>query len=226
MDSISVIIPCYNQMNYLFDAVTSILEQQISDLEIIIVDDGSTDISHAVLNDLKQDSRIKIFMQDNQGAASARNLGIKNATKPYLAFLDADDVWLSGKISHQLKEMQDAHVQMVFTYIEQFISPELMTEALKNKPIKNQIMPGKCLSTMLTSRDVFKVVGLFDESLKVGEFIAWNLKTKAHAISEKTIDKVYARRRIHKNNSSYRNKAHRQDYLRILKARQQQVEEG
>lgn len=100
MAKISVIIPVYNTQKYLRECLDSVVNQTLTDIEIICVDDGSTDNSINILNEYKeQDSRIKVLTQRNTGAAVARNNGILHATGEYLYFTDSDDY-----ISHSLLE--------------------------------------------------------------------------------------------------------------------------
>ncbi len=88
----SVIIPLYNKRKYIYKAVQSVLSQSLTDFELIIVDDGSTDKSLDIVRSFK-DPRINILVQNNQGVSSARNNGVKKAKYDYIAFLDADDWW-------------------------------------------------------------------------------------------------------------------------------------
>lgn len=88
---ISVIMPCFNAEKYLAEAIESVLEQTFKDIELIIVDDGSTDGSAAVLG--RYSSRIKLLRQENRGPMYARNRGIAEASGEFVAFLDADDFW-------------------------------------------------------------------------------------------------------------------------------------
>lgn len=98
---VSVIIPFYNRIDYLMDAVNSVLQQTHPNIELIVVNDGSTeDISSVV--ELCKKRGIKLLHQDNYGAGAARNLGIDNATGEYIAFLDSDDMFLPHKIEKQL----------------------------------------------------------------------------------------------------------------------------
>ncbi len=101
---VSVIIPCFNGAQYLEEAVKSVANQTHKKLECIIVDDGSTDNTHQLCQNLiKKDSRIKYVYQRNQGPASARNRGIKESKGDWIQLLDADD-WLNeNKIKFQLK---------------------------------------------------------------------------------------------------------------------------
>ena len=98
MKKVSIIIPLYNEEKYIKDAINSILEQDYSNYEIIVIDDGSTDNSYNIVNNIK-DKRIKLFrFKKNKGVGEARNLGIKKASGDYLAFLDADDYWEKDKL--------------------------------------------------------------------------------------------------------------------------------
>ena len=92
MVKISVIVPVYNCENYLEESINSILNQTFKDIEIICVDDGSTDNSLSILNNIaSNDSRLKVSSQENQGPSTIRNYGLKNALGDYLYFFDADD---------------------------------------------------------------------------------------------------------------------------------------
>ena len=88
----SIIIPLYNKAEYIVETIKSVLNQSFTDFEVIIVDDASTDGSLHLAEKIK-DSRIRIFTKANEGVSAARNFGISKATRPILAFLDADDKW-------------------------------------------------------------------------------------------------------------------------------------
>ena len=93
MPLFSVIIPTYNRAALLREALDSVFAQSFTDYEVIVVDDGSTDETAAVV--ASYGSRIRYFQQQNQGPGAARNLGAKYATGEYIAFLDSDDLWFS-----------------------------------------------------------------------------------------------------------------------------------
>lgn len=102
---VSVIIPFFNRIPYLLEAIESVLNQTHKNLEIILVDDGSTDDIEGVRKVSAKDARIKYANQENKGVSVARNLGIGIATGEYIAFLDSDDLFLPNKIATQLREM-------------------------------------------------------------------------------------------------------------------------
>lgn len=88
----SIIIPVYNKEKFLRTTLLTVLNQTFQNYEIIVVNDGSTDRSLEILNDIKE-PRLKVFNQENQGAAVSRNVGMEKAAAPYFCFLDADDTW-------------------------------------------------------------------------------------------------------------------------------------
>lgn len=98
---LSVIIPAYNSDKFLPDAIMSVIDQTYKNWELIIIDDGSTDNTKTEAINFQSDTRIKVFRQQNQGPAAARNRGIKEAAGDNLSFLDADDIWDSNKLDLQ-----------------------------------------------------------------------------------------------------------------------------
>jgi glycosyltransferase involved in cell wall biosynthesis len=98
---VSVIIPAYNHAHYLPGAIQSVLDQTYQDFEILVVDDGSTDNTHEVVQRYA-DSRIRYIYQENRGLAASRNTGLRGARGDYVAFLDADDMFLPGKLAVQV----------------------------------------------------------------------------------------------------------------------------
>lgn len=110
---VSVIIPVYNTEKYLVEALNSVLSQTYKNIEVIAVDDGSTDTSPDILS--KYSDRIKILSQPNRGASAARNYGVSASSGEIIAFLDSDDLWDSNKIERQLAVLQN-HPEAVGVY--------------------------------------------------------------------------------------------------------------
>lgn len=114
---VSVIMPCYNAASYVRQSVTSVLNQTHSILELLIVDDGSTDDSADIIQDLcEKDDRIRfIKSEQNQGVAQARNKALTQAKGRFLAFLDADDLWRCDKLEQQLDFMLRQRIGFCYT---------------------------------------------------------------------------------------------------------------
>ena len=115
-EKVSIITSAYNASGTILETYESIKVQTFSNWEWLIVDDWSTDNTKEIIDDLaKKDDRIKVFQTEkNSGAASARNVAIEKASGKYIAFLDADDLWVSDKLETQLKFMNDN--EYAFTY--------------------------------------------------------------------------------------------------------------
>ena len=103
---ISVIIPTFNRENTILASVRSVLNQTVDDLEVLIIDDGSTDRTKTVVEEIT-DPRVRYIYQENSGACAARNNGIRHAHGQYIAFHDSDDIWHLHKLEKQLKIMEE-----------------------------------------------------------------------------------------------------------------------
>ncbi len=181
MPLLSAIIPTYNYGIFLKDAVTSVLNQTVSDLELIVVDDGSTDKTTEVIDSIK-DRRIHYHFQGNQGLAQARNTGIRLSSGKYLAFLDADDTWLPQKSAWQFQLFeQNPGAGLVYgSYRVVDIKGESLAvrnaEIVKanwlEKLVCGNYVAGSA-STSMVRRDVFVKAGLFDPNLAACE--DWDL---------------------------------------------------
>lgn len=112
---VSVVSPCYNSERHLEKLINCVIRQSVRVLEHIVIDDGSSDNTLAILSTLAEKySHIKVLSQDNAGAGSARNRGIEIASGKYIAFLDADDDWLEGKLESQISFMETNNVVFSF----------------------------------------------------------------------------------------------------------------
>ncbi len=171
---ISVIIPTHNRRLLVKRAVDSVLKQTYPNFEILLVDDGSTDKTRGLLDQI--DARLRYFFQENSGVACARNLGIRHARGEWLAFLDSDDYWLPNKLETQI----GFHEKMTDFKISQTNEIWIRRSIRVNATKKHEKLHGwifepslsLCLispSTVLISREVFDKIGLFDESLPVCE---------------------------------------------------------
>jgi glycosyltransferase involved in cell wall biosynthesis len=207
----------YNCERYLSQAIESVLAQTYQPIEIIVVDDGSTDDSAAVAKSFGD--IVKYERQQNSGAATARNRGVELAIGNFLAFLDADDFWIEDKLKCQMAAfVKDTELDVVFGYVKQFYSPEL-DDIIKQK-IKCPPEPiaGYHAGTMLIKRDSFLRVGQFERNWKVADFIDWYIKATEQGLKSSMLPEVLLHRRIHDTNMGISQRQSRIEYVRILKA--------
>ena len=136
--SISIIIPVYNVEKWLRRAVESLQKQTFDDFEIILVDDGSTDSSGVICDDLaRKDDRISVIHQQNAGAATARNNGIKQARGEYLYFMDGDD-WCESDmlyIMHRLASKHQLNLVVTGFYIDTYYDDDSIFQGFAMLPI-------------------------------------------------------------------------------------------
>jgi len=216
MPFISVIVPVYNRERYLAEAIESVFTQEYHQIEVIVVDDGSTDNSAEVANRFR--SKVKYFYQHRSGASAARNRGAVLSKGQYLAFLDSDDVWKENKLAYQIEAFHnDPNLDIVFGHVKQFYSPELDESMRRKIHCPTEKMPGYYSSTMMIKRKSFFRAGTFETGLKIGEFIDWYLKAKEHGLKSIMLPDIVAKRRIHTNNQSIQGKQYQSDLVRILK---------
>lgn len=174
---ISVIIPAYNYAQYLNETVMSVLNQTYKNLECIIVDDGSTDNTKNIISNLqKSDDRLIYIYQENQGLSAARNKGMKISSGDYIAFLDADDLWLKEKLENQIKKLFSHNADVVFSDFDYLKNNEIINNNEKDDSDNLDIYDfiKKCpirgsASSIMFKKSVFKEVGFFDTSLRAVE---------------------------------------------------------
>jgi glycosyltransferase involved in cell wall biosynthesis len=170
---VSVIIPNYNYAQYLPQALDSVVAQTYPNVEIIVVDDGSTDESHAILR--KYRDRIRLFQQHREGVSVARNRGAQESKGELIAFLDADDLWLPTKLERQVaKFIEDPDIGLVhcgweaidksgvvsdphLDGMDGWVAKELL---LLRRPAVHVVGSGA-----VVTRDVFEKIGGFDTRL-------------------------------------------------------------
>lgn len=216
-DSVSVVIPVYNGVRYLGEAIESVLAQTRRPAEVLVVDDGSTDGSSEQA--AAYGPPVSVLPQAHQGAAAARNAGVQAARHPLLAFLDADDLWAPDKLARQVAYLEaDAGLDMVFGQVAQFISPDMAPEDRARLDPLPPVMSGIHAGTLLIRRAAFLHVGYFDMQWRVGEFIDWYARAQLAGLRGYLLPEVLMWRRIHSDNMMRRQQQAQTDYARILKA--------
>src|SRR4051812_49334188 len=166
---ISVLIPTYNCADYLGAALESICRQTRRDFEIIVVDDGSDDTTRRVVESFPFD--VKYFYQENAGIGTARNRCVELAKGDFLAFLDADDVWLPKKLELQSRELEaDNTLEAVFGMLRQIPQAEWKPETSEQTCSARELIKGYAPGMMLIRRESFSRIGKFTENRTIGEF--------------------------------------------------------
>ena len=168
---ISVIIPTYNSARYISEAVNSVLEQTFKAFEVLVIDDGSTDETEAIMS--RYSAPVRYIRQQNAGVAAARNRGIEESRGRYVAFLDADDTWFPHKLERQLDALDKNRgcriCYSAFTVVDSTLAPLFINRsdrrdtALKDLLLRGNIVGSIC--TVLAERSLFSAVGGFDPTL-------------------------------------------------------------
>ena len=180
MELVSVIVTCYNKEKYIADTIISVLKQTYEKLELIIINDGSTDNSLEIIKSFT-DIRLKLIDTINSGVNAARNKGILASQGSIIAFLDGDDIWHRLKIESQLQYLTSNNLDMCFCdydtiddsgqinhSFEKVNFPLFNYEKLKSKILGGNVILGSA-SSVIASKAIIDKIGLFDEKLKWGE---------------------------------------------------------
>jgi GT2 family glycosyltransferase len=191
MSKISIIIPAYNQASYLDRAITSALGQQEADIEVVVVDDGSTDNSPEIIARYQTEPRFKSVRQPNAGLAAARNRGLVESTGKYICFLDADDFYTPDKCAKQAA-LLDANPDLGFVYcdftvVDENGVPQAQQGSVREiqRTLSGNIFPALAQSgyfpphTVMIRRQVLDRVGHFD--LELGGHADYDLWLRAAA---------------------------------------------
>lgn len=213
---VSVIIPAYNSERYVGEAIRSVLAQTYPAVEVIVVDDGSTEGTAAVV---KEFPGVRYDFQTNAGISAARNRGVALAGGEFYAFLDSDDIWVKEKLTLQMAALEsNPGLGMVFGHVRQFYSPEFEGDRHHMSALSEAPVPGHIPSTLLVTRDAFARVGLFETNWQIGEFANWYLRSQEQGIRGLMLPDFVVWRRIHGANNGKRQRDSITDYVRIIKA--------
>lgn len=221
---VSVLVPAYNAMEYLPETISSVLSQTYQNFEIIIVNDGSSDHIENWFEQLL-DQRIRLVSQSNQGLASARNTGLAEARGEYIAFIDADDLWLPTKLERQVSVLDSSpDIGLVYTWIDLIDEDgKPLGKVRKNRARGNVWLDltvhniVECGSVALVRRICFEKVGNFDSTLPFSCSEDWDmwLRIAAH-YSFEVVQEPLVRYRYHSTNLSSRWQAMDESFQIVL----------
>lgn len=226
-------MPAYNAQPFIENSIKSVLEQDYPNIELIVIDDGSKDGTPETAEQFG--SRVKVLRQKNAGPAAARNRGIAAASGNFIAFLDADDLWLPGKVSLQVKFLQDhPQVGVVFGGFLRWyprpdgsfltpLTPINLDTALKIIPehsgwIYTDLLLDSvvCIITAMIRRSVIETVGGLDESLRTGEdYDFWLRVSRQFRFDE--LDRTLAYYRMHAASTTKVPRKENNEYKVLLK---------
>jgi glycosyltransferase involved in cell wall biosynthesis len=206
---VSVIVPVYNRAHLVTETVASILGQTYRNIEIILINDGSTDDSLKVIQTLQQEHPdvIRIIDQENQGQIIARNQGIQQARGQYIAFLDSDDLWVPDKLELQMPLFDDG-VGLVYGGVELInedgettgfdaCDPAIQGEIYPQLLVKNRMTGG----SVMVLRAALDRVGVFDPEFSAAE--NWDLWLRICKVYQaRLVNKPVVKYRLHQNNMS------------------------
>ena len=210
---VSVIVPVYNGAKFLSEAVASIRQQNYHPLEIIIVDDGSTDETAELVTGLGKD--IRYAYQRNSGPAAARNKGLEMARGEIITFLDVDDLWPPDKLRIQVARLvNDPNLDVVLGRI-QFIRLPGAAEFQMQGP--NNTRVNVHLGSGAFRKSVFDKVGVFDETLRYSEDHDWFLRAREQGVSMTIVEQVTLHYRLHGNNMTQDKNAKGFQLTQVLK---------
>jgi glycosyltransferase involved in cell wall biosynthesis len=211
---VSVIIPVFNGERYLAEAIKSVLVQTSPPAEIIVVDDGSTDGSGEIVR--RFSPSVRYLRQTNQGPATARNVGVNAAQGEMLAFLDADDLWLPGKLAKQSAMLQQQNDGYVVCRFHPMLEPNVAWPAGLNRGYYESEPAGFLPSGLLVARRAWENVGPFDPFYRVGEDSEWFFRARKLKTPEGVVPEVLIYKRFHEQNLSLQATGH--ELLRGLRA--------
>lgn len=205
--SVSVLIPTYNRARFLPDAIRSVLGQTWTDLEVIVIDDGSTDDTATAVRTIA-DARVHYIRQPHGGLGHALNAGLRAARGHYIARLDSDDLWLPNMLEHEVAVLEaNPHLDVVYARGQGMNVNALplanvwgVPLAFPNDALRSMLYgDSTCVITIVARRHCFDSVGLYDESLPLGE--DWDMclrLARRHRFA--FLDEITARFRRHDDN--------------------------
>ncbi len=197
---VSVVIPVFNREGFIYQSVLSVLNQTYKNLELLIIDDASSDDTYFSIFHLIDNRKVCYYLlNENRGVSFARNYGVKKAKGEFIAFLDSDDLWLPEKLEKQIKYMSENNFKIcqtdeIWIRNNRFVNPKA-----KHKKIEGDIFLKSlqlCIvspSAVVIHREIFQNIGTFDENMLACEdYDLWlrvSLKYKVGLLNEKLIIK-------------------------------------
>lgn len=212
---VSVIVPVYAGERFLADALDSVRAQTYSNVETIVVDDGSPDGCAAIA---AARGDVRLLREPHGGVAAARNAGLRAARGELIAFLDQDDEWLPQRLERGVAAMaRRPELDFVMTHNEVTLMPGVVPPAWVQPSWLSEPIPGIIPSTWLVRRSAFARVGDFDTSFQTGCDTDWIARMKDAGLVAEMLPEALVRWRLHGANGSYDIEVMSSEYFRALR---------
>jgi len=221
---ISCVIPVFNGAAFLDQALESVFTQTHPAIEIVVVDDGSTDLTPQIVH-CYGDS-VRYVRQSNAGPSAARNTGIAHSTGDFVAFLDADDRWIPEKTALQVTHFEaDADLGICTSFQKNFWEDaQRATQEQASNATLSEPHPGAS-ATLMVRRQIFKEIGVFDPALQHRDTASWLLKARSAGVKTLEIRDVLVHRRLHESNlSRSRGQQDTRELLSLIRAKRNRSE--
>ena len=213
-DLVSVIIPAFNAASFIGSAVESVLSQDHPAIEIIVVDDGSSDDTVSIAESFGHP--VICYRQENGGPPVARNRGLAMASGEYVGFLDADDLYEPRRIALQIAKLR--HNPGADVAIGRLVREDLASapgEPMVFVPMETEERISLQLGACLFRRSVFERVGLMEKSLRHSDDLDWFMRARELGVSMLLHDDIVLHQRLHRNNMT-RDRAENLRFLPIM----------
>jgi len=210
--TVGVVIAAWNAERWLGEALDSVLAQEHPPIDIVVVDDGSSDRSAAIAE--RYGPPVRVVRQPNAGIGAARNRGVELVAGELVSFLDADDLMTPASLACRAEVLaREPAIDMVFGQVRRFGEIVQGAPAALNEP-----QPGHFPSAMLLRRAALARVGPFATDTHVAEGLDWLLRARELHLGELTLSDQILWRRVHGGNNSLRHRAEIGEFARALKA--------
>lgn len=210
--TVGVVIPAWNAERWLGEALESVLAQEHPPLDVVVVDDGSSDSSAAIAE--SYGPPVRVLRQENAGIGAARNSGVGLVQGELVTFLDADDLLTPTSLACRVEVLvRRPEIDIVFGHVRRF------SERRDGAPVAlNEVQPGHVPAIMLVRRAALERVGPFLTDTHVAEGLDWLLRARELGLGELTLADQVLWRRVHGENNSLRNRAEIGEFAHALKA--------
>lgn len=196
---VSVIIPLYNGERFLAEALDSVRAQDYGAVEVVVMDDGSTDSGPGIV----RSRGIEVLRHDRKGVAAARNAAVARSNGAILAFLDQDDLWLPSKLTRQADDLQAHPGAVSFVRNRFFLEKGSSLPRWFGKPeLLETDSDGYSPSCMAVTRETFGRVGPFDEGLTQAGDLDWIARARHLGLELRVVPELLALKRVHEENES------------------------